>query len=86
MQENPYFCPNCRSNRIKFNVISNFSRSILKDAVSGAVVEESEAQQMAQSEPEIQCRVCGFIGNEMRFVRQAEREPRMDNPVSASYT
>ncbi|WNR46630.1 hypothetical protein [Paenibacillus roseipurpureus] len=39
MQEKPYFCPNCRSNRIKFNVITSYAQSFMKDAHSGHFME-----------------------------------------------
>jgi hypothetical protein len=76
MQEKPYFCPNCRSNRIKFSIISSYSQRFLKDAHSGAIQEVTEPQPMQDTEPTIQCLVCNFAGNEMRFLKQAEREPR----------
>ena len=82
MEEKPYFCPNCRSNRIKFSVVTSFSRRILKDAHTGAILESSEPQVIEEPEPNIECMVCHFIGNEMRFVKQAEREPR--STVSAA--
>lgn len=85
MQEKPYFCPNCRSNRVKFSVVSSYSQRIVKDAISGAVVETDEPQQMQESEPNIQCQVCSFVGNEMRFVKQAEREPRQESTVQSTY-
>ncbi|MCR8630828.1 hypothetical protein [Paenibacillus radicis (ex Xue et al. 2023)] len=86
MQDKPYFCPNCRSNRVKFSVISSFSQRFLKDALSGSVQEVTEAQQIQEAEPIIQCLVCSFTGNEMRFIKQAEREPRMTTSTDPSYT
>ncbi|NOU93449.1 hypothetical protein GC093_09485 [Paenibacillus sp. LMG 31456] len=85
MQDKPYFCPNCRSNRVKFSVISSFSQRFLKDALSGSVQEVTEPQQIQETEPMIQCLVCSFTGNEMRFIKQAEREPRMMTPTDPSY-
>ncbi|WP_282941788.1 hypothetical protein [Paenibacillus sp. RC67] len=85
MQEKPYFCPNCRSNRIKFSVISSFSQRFLKDAISGTVQEVNDPQQIQDSEPMIQCLVCNFTGNELRFIKQAEREPRTMTPTNPTY-
>lgn len=76
VQEKPYFCPNCRSNRVKFNVVTTYSQSFMKDALSGVVSLSEEARIVPEPEPNIQCRVCGFTGNELRFIKQAEREPR----------
>lgn len=85
MQDKPYFCPNCRSNRIKFSVISNVSQRFLKDALTGSIVEFSEPLQLETQEPTIQCLVCSFTGNELRFIKQAEREPRTATPVNPMY-
>lgn len=84
MEQKPYFCPNCRSNRVKFSVISSYSQRFLKDAITGSVQEVSEPQQLEEGEPMIQCQVCSFTGNELRFIKQAEREPRpatQTNPI-----
>lgn len=85
MEQKPYFCPNCRSNRVKFSVISSYSQRFLKDALTGSVQEVSDPQQLEESEPTIQCQVCSFTGNEMRFIKQAEREPRMATQINPIY-
>ncbi|WP_248926389.1 hypothetical protein [Paenibacillus hamazuiensis] len=85
MQQKPYFCPNCRSNRVKFSVISNYSQRFLKDAITGEVQEMSEPAPIEQAEPEIQCLVCSFVGNELRFIKQAEREPRAMTQTNPTY-
>ncbi|MBP1991353.1 hypothetical protein [Paenibacillus eucommiae] len=85
MQEVPYFCPNCRSNRIKFSTITSYSQSFLKDALSGIVKEFLEPEPIVETEPTIQCLVCSFASNEMRFIKQAEREPRVETPTTAVY-
>ncbi|MCS7461911.1 hypothetical protein N0M98_17375 [Paenibacillus doosanensis] len=85
MQEKPYFCPNCRSNRVKFSVISSVSQRFMKDAISGSIQEVNEPQQIQDSEPMIQCNVCNFAGNELRFIKQAEREPRAMTPTNPTY-
>lgn len=76
VQQKPYFCPNCRSNRVKFNVLMTYSQSFMKNAWDGSVSDAAEPVPVQMDEPQIQCRVCGFTGNEMRFIKQAEREPR----------
>ncbi|MDP5273425.1 hypothetical protein [Chengkuizengella axinellae] len=84
MEAKPYFCPNCRANRIKFNLITSTSLQMLKDAYNGQVVEQADPMMIAESEPMIQCRVCNYSGNEMRFIRQAEREPRIENTIKST--
>ncbi|HEX7057675.1 MAG TPA: hypothetical protein VF260_10850 [Bacilli bacterium] len=76
--DKPYFCPNCRANRVKFSIVTSYSQSIRKDAITGAIVETEQPKEVPLAEPNIECRVCGFIGNELRFIRQAEREPRIN--------
>jgi hypothetical protein len=66
-------------------MISSFSQRFMKDAHSGAVQEVTEPQQIQDTEPTIQCLVCSFTGNEMRFIKQAEREPRPITPNGPTY-
>jgi hypothetical protein len=84
MQDKPYYCPNCRSNRVKFSVMSTYSQYLMKDAFTGAITQSNEPVPVEQSEPHIQCMVCKFIGNEMRFIKQAEREPRTPTFVESA--
>ncbi len=86
MQDKPYYCPNCRANRTKFSVISSTSQRIFKDAITGTITEMDEAMPIEMSEPDIQCMVCSFVGNEMRFIKAAEREPRTAAQTGPTYT
>jgi DNA-directed RNA polymerase subunit RPC12/RpoP len=85
MEEKPYFCPNCRSNRVKFSVITSYSQAFMKDALSGDIKEFSEPSPIAEAEPTIQCQVCSFVGNELRFIKQADREPRAATVTAPTY-
>ncbi|AHD05978.1 hypothetical protein ABNB59_07195 [Paenibacillus larvae] len=85
MLNQPYFCPNCRSNRVKFNVITSYLQKFLKDAVSGEIREFHDPEQIPEEEPMIQCQVCQFTGNEQRFVKQAERQPRTVTITNPTY-
>lgn len=71
----PYFCPNCRSNRVKFSLISQIKQRIRKDAATGEIVEQFDAEFADMDEVMVQCEVCSFTGNELRFIKQAERDP-----------
>lgn len=86
MQDKPYYCPNCRSNRVKFSLISSTSQPFMKDAASGAIIEQFEMQMIEQTDPLVQCLVCQFTGNEMRFIKQAERNPRVFTQTDPIYT
>ncbi|MDF2722836.1 MAG: hypothetical protein K0Q59_2511 [Paenibacillus sp.] len=83
MQDKPYYCPNCRSNRTKFRILSTTYQSFMKEAMTGAVYDMAEPIIVDEIEPTIGCLVCGFTGNEMRFVKQAEREPRVMTPTDS---
>lgn len=85
MEEKAYFCPNCRSNRTKFRVFTTTSQTFMKEPVTGEVYSMAEPILVEDAEPTIGCLVCGFAGNEMRFVKQAEREPRMATPTNPAY-
>jgi hypothetical protein len=82
MEDKPYFCPNCRSNRVKFSVITSYSQAFWKDALSGTIKEFKEPDPIQEAEPMIQCLVCNFAGNELRFIKQAEREPRTSTGIN----
>lgn len=85
MQQKPYFCPNCRSNRVKFSVIARSVQPMMKDAVTGEITQFGEMEAVPESEPMIRCQVCSFEGNELRFVKQAEREPRQMTPTPPNF-
>jgi len=83
MLDLPYFCPHCKSNRIKFHVINRVSYQIKKDAFDGEVVfmGEPEPFETIQGDTEVECMNCNFRGYEMMFVKAAEREPRIRTEV-----
>ncbi len=84
MQDVPYFCPNCRSNRVKFSFIRQVSQDVMKDAISGEITEQSE-EGLLDELVQVRCRVCQFTGDEMRFIKQAEREPRIVTQTEPVY-
>ena len=86
MENKPYFCPSCRSNRFKFSQITKNSTPFLKDAITGEILEQNQTFPLPDEEDIIQCRVCQFTGNELRFIKQAEKEPRTVTEVASSYT
>lgn len=80
----PYYCPNCRSNRVKFSFIRQSSQDIIKDAVTGEITEQLSTVELDQP-LQVRCRVCQYTGDEMRFVKQAEREPCIMTPTDPVY-
>ena len=58
MQDVPYFCPNCRSNRVKFSFIRQVSQDVMKDAISGEITEQSE-EGLLDELVQVRCREIG---------------------------
>lgn len=76
----PYCCPNCRTNRSRFNVIDQVVQAVRLDPQSGEIIEtfdNSEAGpfHMKYNGPEkrIQCGVCGLIEDERTFIKFGEK-------------
>ncbi len=74
----PYLCPNCKTNRSRFNIIEQVSRSVKMNPQSGEVMEEYAENldpfHVPYRGPEIkvQCGVCGLIEDEQSFIKRAQ--------------
>lgn len=76
----PYCCPNCKTNRSRFNIIRQVPQSVKLDPQSGQVIEEYSSENlspfhMSYRGPEIkvQCGSCGLIEDERTFIKFGER-------------
>ncbi|TCP31590.1 hypothetical protein EV207_10280 [Scopulibacillus darangshiensis] len=77
----PYLCPNCKTNKTRFNIIEQVPNAVKKDPDSGEVTEEFS---MADLDPfhlpykgperKVQCGACGLIEDERNFIKRAEYE------------
>ena len=75
----PYCCPNCKTNRTRFNMIKQEPLPIKIDPQSGEIIEEYKNDQlppihMSYKGPDnrIQCAACGLIEDERTFIKFAE--------------
>jgi hypothetical protein len=76
----PYRCPNCKTNRSRFNLIQQVPQSVKMDPQSGEVVQEYSSNQLEPfhlpykgPEYKVQCAACGLIEDERTFIKFGER-------------
>lgn len=81
MMTTPYRCPNCRTNRSRFNIIRQVSQSVKLDPQSGEIVQEFTNGQLDPfhipykgPEYRIQCGSCGLVEDEKTFVKFGEQQ------------
>lgn len=75
----PYLCPNCKTNRSRFNIIEQVPKSVKLDPRSGEVLNEFSSETLdAFHIPykgpsyKVQCATCGLIEEERSFIKRAE--------------
>ncbi|WP_019122759.1 hypothetical protein [Brevibacillus massiliensis] len=76
----PYFCPTCTSNRMRFNIIQQVPQAVRMDPQTGEIVKNLSIEELdAFHQPYrgdaflVQCGVCGTIEREERFIKMAQK-------------
>ena len=80
----PYLCPNCKTNRTRFNLIEQVAKSVKVDPQSGEIVEELTSDTIAPYHIvyrgptyKVQCGACGLIEDEQTYIKRAEHSKRI---------
>jgi rubredoxin len=69
-----YRCPNCKTNKSRFNLIQQVPTSVKKDPQSGDIIEQYTSEQLQPfhlpyrgPQIRVQCAACGLIEDEKTF-------------------
>ncbi|MBB6446529.1 DNA alkylation repair protein [Bacillus benzoevorans] len=75
----PYRCPNCKTNRSRFNLIKQIPLAVKMDPQTGNIMEEYAQDELSPfhtpyngPDVKVQCAACGLIEDEKTFVKFGE--------------
>lgn len=77
-----YLCPNCKTNRSRFNLIKQIAEPIKVDPKTGEITGDYKHEETALfhvqyqgTDYRVQCGVCGLIEEENSFIQYAKYDP-----------
>lgn len=86
MMTEPYHCPNCKTNKTRFNLIEQHPKIVKMDASTGQIISEHTAEtiepfHMQYKGPpyKVQCGVCGLLEDESMFTKYASYSQKKEN-------
>lgn len=75
----PYCCPNCKTNRTRFNIIQQVPQAVKMDPRSGEIIEDygnksADLFHLSYNGPDyrVQCGTCGLVEDEKTFLKFGE--------------
>ncbi len=76
----PYLCPNCKTNRTRFNLIQQIATSVKLDSHNGDIIEQYQNEDAGPfhlpyrgPELKVHCAACGLIEDERMFIKRAQQ-------------
>ncbi|WP_044896292.1 hypothetical protein [Bacillus alveayuensis] len=77
----PYLCPNCKTNRTRFNLIEQVVKPVKLNPKTGEIMEQLQIHQLdpfhlpyKRPAYKVQCGACGLIEDEIYFIKFAQLE------------